>query len=171
MRQRRWMEYLKDFDFELKYHPRKANKVVDALGRKEMHKVELMMLEYALLEKFQDLNLQFNWTQDGVIMGNLKVTSNLKEEIQQGQMIDEKLQEMSTQPGFTQSPDGVVLFNQRICVPNDVELKRKVLEEAHKGAFTIHPDSSKMYQNLKKDYWWPGMKKGIAKYVSKCIVC
>ena len=43
---------MKDFDFELKYHLGKANKVVDALSRKEMHKVELMMLEYALLEKF-----------------------------------------------------------------------------------------------------------------------
>lgn len=39
------MEYLKDFDFELKYHPGKANKVADALSRKEIHKVELMMLE------------------------------------------------------------------------------------------------------------------------------
>ncbi|XP_050918531.1 uncharacterized mitochondrial protein AtMg00860-like [Lathyrus oleraceus] len=52
MRQRRWMEYLKDFDFECKYHPGKANKVADALSQKEMHKVELMMLEYAWLEKF-----------------------------------------------------------------------------------------------------------------------
>ncbi|XP_050888516.1 uncharacterized protein LOC127093616 [Lathyrus oleraceus] len=91
MRQRRWMEYLKYFDFELKYHPGKANKVADALSRKEMHKAELMVLEYALLKKFQDLNLRFDWTQNGVIMRNLNVTSSLKETIQQGQMIDEKL--------------------------------------------------------------------------------
>lgn len=109
--------------------------------------------------------------QNGVIMGNLNVTSNLKEEIQQGQMIDEKLQEMLTEPGFTRSSDGVVLFNQRICVPNDAKLKRNFLEEAYKGAFTIHPGSSKMYQDLKKDYWWLGMKKNIAEYVSECIVC
>ncbi|XP_050896737.1 uncharacterized protein LOC127103527 [Lathyrus oleraceus] len=127
------MEYLKDFDFELKYHSGKANKVAGSLSRKEMHKVELMMLEYTLLEKFRDLNIQFSWTQDGVIMGNLNVTYNLREEIRQGQMIDEKLQEMSIQLGFAQSPDGVILFNQRICVPNDAELKIKVLEEGHKG--------------------------------------
>ncbi|XP_050890545.1 uncharacterized protein LOC127095948 [Lathyrus oleraceus] len=77
-------------------------------------------------------------------------------------MIDEKLQEMSTKPGFAQSLDGVILFNQRICVLNNVELKRKVLEEGHKGAFTIHLGSSKMYQELKKDYWWPGIKRDIA---------
>ncbi|XP_050878473.1 uncharacterized protein LOC127082279 [Lathyrus oleraceus] len=83
--------------------------------------------------------------------------------------MDEKLEEMSTQPGFAQSPYGVILFNQRICVPDDTELKRKVLEEGHKGVFTIHPGSSKMYQDLKKDYWWPGMKKDIVEYVSECI--
>lgn len=52
MRQRRWMEYLKDSNFELKYHLGKANKVADALSRKEIHKAKLMMLEYAFLEKF-----------------------------------------------------------------------------------------------------------------------
>ena len=60
-----------------------------------------MVLEYALLEKFRDLNLQYNWTQDGVIMGNLNVNSVLKDEIQQGQVLDAKLQEMLVQPGFT----------------------------------------------------------------------
>jgi len=45
------------------------------------------------------------------------------------------------------------------------------LDEAHKGAFTIHPGSSKMYQDLKRDYWWSGMKRDIAVYVSECAVC
>ena len=85
-------------------------------------------------------------------MGNLNVISNLREEIQQGQMIDEKLQEMLDQLGFTFFTDGVIIFNQTIFVTNDAELKRKVLEEAHKGAFIIHPGSSNMYQDLNKDY-------------------
>lgn len=59
MRQRRWMDYLKYFDLKLKYHPGKSNKVEDALSRKEMHKAERMMLEYDLLEKFRNLNIQF----------------------------------------------------------------------------------------------------------------
>lgn len=59
-RNRRWMEYLKDFDFEIKYHSDKANKVVNALSRKEIHKVELMMLEYDLLDNFWNLNLPFS---------------------------------------------------------------------------------------------------------------
>lgn len=86
-------------------------------------------------------------------------------------MIDEKLQEMLTQSGFTWSSYGVVLFNKRIYVLNVTEMKRKVLEEAHKGAFTIHPGPSNMYQDLKKDYWWSGTKKDIVEYVPEYIVC
>lgn len=117
---------MKDFDFEIKYHPCKANKVADTLSQKEIHKVELMMLKYTLLEKFRDLNLQFYWTHNGVMIGNLNITSNLREKIHQGQMSYEKLQEMLIQPGFTQATNIVFLFNPRIYVPNDAKLKIKV---------------------------------------------
>jgi len=52
MRQRRWMEYLKDYDFELLYHSGKANVVVDALSRKRVQMSTLMMKELELIEKF-----------------------------------------------------------------------------------------------------------------------
>jgi len=54
MRQRMWMEFLKDYDFELLYHPGKANVVVDALSRKIVHTAHLMIREVELLEKFRD---------------------------------------------------------------------------------------------------------------------
>ena len=67
--------------------------------------------------------------------------------------------------------DGVILFEGRICVADDSELKRLILEEAHKSHFTIHPSATKMYQDLKKDYWWLVMKMEIAEFVARCIVC
>lgn len=95
------MEYLKDFDFELKYHSGKANNMVDVLSRKEMHKVELIMSGYDLLDKFWNLNVQFAWNPTGVLMGNLNVIFELREMIRPSQLLDERLHAMSTQPCFT----------------------------------------------------------------------
>ena len=57
MRQRRWMEFLKDYDFELLYHLGKANVVADALSRKTIHTAYLMIKEVELLEQFRDMKL------------------------------------------------------------------------------------------------------------------
>lgn len=57
MRQRRWMEFLKDYDFELKYHPWKANVVADVLSRKTLRVSSLMVREMNMLEEFRDMNL------------------------------------------------------------------------------------------------------------------
>jgi len=64
MRQRRWMEFLKDYDFELHYHPGKANVVADALSRKSLHVSSLMIHEMNLLEKFRDMNLSITLSHD-----------------------------------------------------------------------------------------------------------
>ena len=72
---------------------------------------------------------------------------------------------------LSMAPDGATLFEERICIPNDPELKRLILEEAHKSSFSIHPGATKMYQDLRKDYWWPGMKTDVAEFVARCIVC
>ncbi|MCI82143.1 hypothetical protein A2U01_0103417, partial [Trifolium medium] len=57
MRQKRWLEFLKDYDFELSYHPGKANVVADALSRKSLHMSSLMARELELIEEFRDLSL------------------------------------------------------------------------------------------------------------------
>lgn len=66
---------------------------------------------------------------------------------------------------------GVIFFNQGTCVPNYMELRIIILDEAYKSEFTVHPSSSKMYQILKKNYWWPEMQKDVAKYVVGCTIC
>ncbi|CAL9005835.1 unnamed protein product, partial [Prunus brigantina] len=67
--------------------------------------------------------------------------------------------------------DGALMVGTRLYVPNDQTLKREILEEAHSSAFAMHPGSTKMYYTLKEHYWWPFMKKEIAEYVSKCLIC
>jgi len=61
MRQRRWMEYLKDYDFELLYHPSKANVVAYVLSRKRMHISAMMVNELELIKKLRDMNLDISW--------------------------------------------------------------------------------------------------------------
>ena len=89
MRQRRWLEFLKDYDFKLSYHPGKANVVADALSRKSLHASALMIREMDLLEQFRDLSLVCEVTRRGSVrLGMLRVTSELMREIHEGQRYD-----------------------------------------------------------------------------------
>ena len=67
--------------------------------------------------------------------------------------------------------DGFLYYKDRVCVPNDNELKKSILEVARYGSFAIHPGSTKMYQDLKTSYWWSEMKKDVSNFVTKCMVC
>ena len=62
-------------------------------------------------------------------------------------------------------------YRDRVCVPNDDELKKSILEEAHEGSFAMHPGSTKMYKDLKTSYRWSGMKRNVSEFVTKCMMC
>ncbi|GKA55105.1 putative reverse transcriptase domain-containing protein [Tanacetum coccineum] len=114
MRQRRWLELLSDYDYEIRYHPRKVNMVADALIRKEQNKT---------LRKLK------------------------------------------------QRTDGTLCLNGRSWIPCQGNLRELIMNESHKSKYSVHTGSDKMYQDLKKLYWWPNMKAEIAIYVSKCLTC
>ncbi|GKC42080.1 putative reverse transcriptase domain-containing protein [Tanacetum coccineum] len=59
----------------------------------------------------------------------------------------------------------------RIYIPFRSNVKELLLEEAHKSKYSIHPGATKMYLDLKKNYWWPGMKRDCVKCVEKCLTC
>ena len=67
--------------------------------------------------------------------------------------------------------DNILRYENRIWVPMTSNLREKILEEAHKSKYTMHPGSDKMYKDLKGNYWWMGMKRDVADYVSKCLTC
>ena len=66
---------------------------------------------------------------------------------------------------------GVLWFEDRLVVPKDRELRNQILDEAHSSKLSIHPGSSKMYQDLKTHFWWTKMKKEIVAYVARCDTC
>ena len=174
MRQRRWLEYLKDFDFKLSYHPGKANVVADALSRKTLHMSALMVKELELIEQFRDLSLVSELTPEGVRLGMLKLTSNFLEEIKNGQNEDLELVDrvvlvnQGKGGDFKLGENGVLMFLDRVCVLDVPELKKRILDEGHRSNLSIHLGATKMYQDLKRLFWWAGMKKEIAKFVYAC---
>ena len=72
---------------------------------------------------------------------------------------------------YSMKKDGGLFYKNKLCVSNVQELKNNLMYESHNTVFTIHPRGDKMYQELKKYYWWREMKKDIVEYVSKCLTC
>ena len=72
---------------------------------------------------------------------------------------------------FTVNGNGVLYYKDRVCVPDGNDLRKAILEEAHNGSFSIHPGSTKMYQDLKISFWWSRIKRDVSEFVTKCLVC
>jgi hypothetical protein len=131
-------------------------------------------MPFDLCEEFDKLNLRIVANIEAMEM---EVSSSLLQEIQRGQLEDEKVQEIKRNikeeksPSFSEDDEGVLWYKGRICVPNVKELKDKILHEAHESAYSIHPGGNKMYHALKVTYWWYGMKRDVAEYVALCDTC
>jgi hypothetical protein len=175
MRQRRWLELIKDYGLEIHYHPGKANMVANALSRKTFcHCLTVRAPVTALCQEMQRLYLGI--IQQGTLM-NLKLESILLQRIIDAQRtnkgmkyIHEKM-EAGKANCFRKDNQGVIWFKDRIVVPKDVEVRQQILDEAHLSRYSIHPGSTKMYQDLRQHYWWTKMKIEIARYVAKCDTC
>ena len=79
--------------------------------------------------------------------------------------------EAGTNSQFVITEDGVLVMEGRVCVPDMEELRKQIMNEAHFAPYAMHPGSTKMYQNLKPYYWWPTMRKDVAKFVARCLTC
>ncbi|GKC60758.1 putative reverse transcriptase domain-containing protein, partial [Tanacetum coccineum] len=70
-----------------------------------------------------------------------------------------------------QRSDRTLYYLDQIWVPLKGDVRTLIIDEAHKSKYSIHPEADKMYYDLRDRYWWPGMKKDIDVYVSKCLTC
>nr|GEW45984.1 putative reverse transcriptase domain-containing protein [Tanacetum cinerariifolium] len=153
MRQRRWLELLSDYDCEIQYHPGKANVVADALSRKEQSKplrVRALVMTIGLNLPKQILNAQ-------------------SEARKKENLINEDLHGMINK--LEPRADRTLCLNNQSYILCFCDLRALIMHESHKSKYSIHLGSDKMYQDLKKLYWWPNMKAEIATYVSKCLTC
>jgi hypothetical protein len=174
MRQRRMLELIKDYDLEVHYHLRKANVVADALSRKSQ--CNCMMMNYRINTLCDELSkLRIEVIPSGTL-SHISVEPTLLDQIVMAQLSDKGVQiikenlhqEVDKYKCFRQDRKGILWFEDRLVVPKNRYLKKRILDEAHLSKFSMHPGSTKMYHDLKPLYWWTRMKREIAQYVSKC---
>ncbi|GKA22269.1 putative reverse transcriptase domain-containing protein [Tanacetum coccineum] len=165
MRQRRWLKLLSDYDCEIRYHLGKANVVADALSRKEGDqplRVRALVITIGLDLPKQILNAQTE----------ARKPENIKNEDVGGMLVENaKNPEAIRTEKLEPRPDGTLCLNGRSWLPCYGDFWTVIMHESHKSKYSIHPGSDKMYQDMKKLYWWPNMKANIATYVSKCLTC
>jgi hypothetical protein len=170
MRQRRWLELIKDYELEIHYHRSKANVVADALSQKsQVNMLAAHPMSYELAKEFDRLSLGFLNNTQGV---TIELEPTLEQDIRKDQKDDEKIKEIrqliidGKGKDICEDAEGVVWFKDRLCVPEIKSIRELILKEAHETTYSIHPGSKKMYQDLKKWFWWYGMKREIEEYVT-----
>ena len=151
MRQRRWLELIKDYDCTINYHPGKANVVADALSRKSgQARTSLNTISVELKKELKSSNASLSVDKLGGLLAHFQVRPTLTSEIVSKQMEDSVLKKiveevnLNQRTNFEIRSDGALMKQGRLCVPNDLTLKNTILEEAHSFAYAMHPGSTKM---------------------------
>jgi hypothetical protein len=153
-KQSRWLEFLSEYDFDIKHIKVKENKVVDALNKRvhELHATTISMYQSDLKP---------------IILEVVKLDLQYKElvaKLQQGKL-QEKIEE------YKLDNDEILMYRGIIYVPNSQELKNMILREMHNVPYAGHPGYQKTIVVVKHQYYWPGMKKEVADFISKCLEC
>ena len=111
------------------------------------------------------------------VLGKLTVEPTLVSKIKEARQSDYELWAIQrkirddSESDFHVDDKAVLWFRGRLYVPKVQELKEEILVEAHNSPFSIHPGSTKMYQDLKQKFWWNGMKRDVVEFVAKCLTC
>ncbi|KAF8068549.1 hypothetical protein N665_1143s0001 [Sinapis alba] len=171
LRQRRWMEFVADYDLEIAYHPGKANLVADALSIRRAE-VSAEKEEDVLEGMVRTLRLNTVASKDKPLGLEAVNQADLLSRIKQAQGLDDNLQKvaLNDKTEYQVAQDGTILVHGRISVPNVRELKEEIMGQSHKSKFSVHPGLNKMYKDMKRYYHW-AYEDDVAEWVAKCPTC
>lgn len=150
------MEYLKDYDCTISYHPRKANVVADALSKRSSEIVASMLVkEWEMIEEFSHLTISVKPKPVKEYLANLTIQSDVVNQIRSTFQTDTRRSQWIDKNDQVKAPkfsyhDGILRFQGRIYVPKDQDLRQNILREAHQARYIVHPRSIKMYKDLRK---------------------
>jgi hypothetical protein len=143
-RQSRWLEFLYEYNFDIKHIKEKEKKMVDALKKRvhELHATSISMYQ-----------------------ANLKgrIPEAAKEDLQYMELVTKLQQGIMQQKVeyYELENDGILLYKNKIYVPNTHELKSMILKEMHNVPYFGHPGYQKTVEVVKSQFYWPGMKREI----------
>jgi hypothetical protein len=168
MSQQKWLELIMDYELEVHYHPGKANIIADALSRKA-HRNCLPAVHLTREESSTRVLPNLS-------LFNITLTLTLRAEIIAAQKDDEGMDHIKRRMRdgdpkvacFHEDAEGTLWFKERMVVPRREALKKNILDEAHTSRYSIHPGSTKMYHDLRQQFWWTRTKRETARYVSEC---
>ena len=160
MRQRKWMEFLEDYDFTLHYHPGKANVVADAFSWKSQRALaSIASPEWRMLETMGQFGVQYN-EQAQITLGSLVATLSMLNRVIESQEQDaeivsirDRVQSGTGDKGWTIHTDGSLRYRGRVVVPQLIDFREEILREFHCSRFVVHPGHMKMYKDLHRQYY------------------
>jgi hypothetical protein len=171
LRQRRWLELIKDYDLTIQCHPQKVNVVADALNRTGVSKVAMLLITY-----LDRMGVSLCYAGTAREETQMLIQSSLLERVREAQQHDRLILEVRKRIAngrpqeFSIDENDVVCFRGRLYVPQKSKVKMDILREGHQTPYTVHPGETKMYRDLKQNFWWKRMNFDIAKYETACGV-
>ena len=163
------------------YHPGRANVVANALSRRGASIGSLTAVPESRrplvreVESFADSLVRLDIAPPDRVVAHIEVRSSLDDEIRRRQFEDPALVEIRERVlrgdfrWASIDSDGILRVHGRLAVPQVGEILQTLLREAHCSRYSVHPGSSRMYRDLRQLYWWPGMRRSILEFLSRCL--
>jgi hypothetical protein len=171
MRQRRWLELIKDYDLKIHYHPGKPNVIADALSHKAHYNhlpaVGISGEESSI--RVSPIMAQYNVTLTPALRGEIIAAQSIDTGVAH---IKRRLTEGDPKVKYFHiDEEDTLWFKDHFVVPKNHGMCKKIFDEAHTSKYSIHQCSTKKYHDLKAQFWWTCMKYETALYVAECDTC